>query len=106
MIAKLPFENLLIIPAGITSLARFVRWVGSEEFPEEGRIDFIDGQIEVDMSPEELINHNTPKTEIGGVLWRRRSPSSGGCFRIGRGLASARRGSRANRICVLSLSIA
>jgi Uma2 family endonuclease len=78
MIAKLPFENLLIIPAGITSLARFVRWVGSEEFPEEGRIDFIDGQIEVDMSPEELINHNTPKTEIGGVLWRRMKESQFG----------------------------
>jgi Uma2 family endonuclease len=36
----------------------------SDEFPERGRIDYVDGRIEVDMSPEDLFTHGTLKVEV------------------------------------------
>jgi Uma2 family endonuclease len=56
------------IPAGVESIAHFRQWARSDRFPESGRIDFVDGAIEVDMSPEDLFNHNFPKTELTAVL--------------------------------------
>src|SRR5436309_2438449 len=44
------------IPA-IHNLAEFRRWALSDDFPHRGRIDYIDGRIEVDMSPEDLFTH-------------------------------------------------
>ncbi|MHC4179080.1 MAG: Uma2 family endonuclease, partial [Planctomycetota bacterium] len=51
--------------------ADFRRWATSEDFPERGRIDYIAGRIDVDMSPEDLHTHGKLKTELVGVLWRR-----------------------------------
>lgn len=62
--ATVVFEERLEVPAGISSLADFRRWALSGEFPETGRIDFVDGRIEVDTSPEELFCHGTLKSEI------------------------------------------
>ena len=63
------------IPLNIGSLQDFRQWALSDEFPESGRIDFIGGRIEVDMSPEDLFVHGTLKTEIvfglGGLLKQR-----------------------------------
>lgn len=57
------------IPQGVSSSLRsFRRWALSPEFPQVCRIDFVAGQIEVDMSPEELFTHNSPKVEILRVL--------------------------------------
>jgi Uma2 family endonuclease len=56
------------IPAGITSLERFREWARSESFPERGRIDWIAGRLEVDMSPEDLFTHGTPKSAIAARL--------------------------------------
>jgi Uma2 family endonuclease len=66
--AAVVFEESLEIPDGIRTLADFRRWTYSHEFPERGRIDFIDGRIEIDMSPEDLFCHGTVKMEIGSVL--------------------------------------
>jgi Uma2 family endonuclease len=52
----------------IRDLAEFRRWALSDEFPERGRIDFIDGRIEVDMSPEDFFTHGTLKTEIAAEI--------------------------------------
>jgi Uma2 family endonuclease len=62
------FEERVEIPAGLRSLADFRRWALSEEFPQSGRIDFLAGKIEVDMSPEDVFFHGTVKTEIVGAL--------------------------------------
>jgi len=35
-------------------LQKFRAWAHSDEYPETGKIAYIDGEIEVDMSPEEL----------------------------------------------------
>ena len=54
----------LEIPRGIVNLARFREWTRSDEFPERGRIDWLQGRLEVDMSPEDLSTHDTPKSAI------------------------------------------
>ena len=50
------------------SLAEFRAWALSDGFPERGRIDYIGGRIEVDMSPENLFFHGSIKTEVVGEL--------------------------------------
>ncbi len=61
-------EQPFRIPAAARDLEGFRRWARSDRFPERGRIDFINGDLEVDMSPEELYTHGAAKTEIGAEL--------------------------------------
>jgi Uma2 family endonuclease len=56
------------IPRTASELAGFRDWACSDDFPENGRIDFLDGEIEVDMSPEELGTHGRVKAEVATVL--------------------------------------
>jgi Uma2 family endonuclease len=65
------FEEQIEIPLDIGSLADFRRWALSDRFPETGRIDFVAGRIEVDMSPEDLFCHGTLKVELVRVLGQR-----------------------------------
>ena len=65
------FEDQIEVPLTVRSLAEFRRWALSDEFPETGRIDFIDGRIEVEMSPEDLFCHGTLKGEIAAALRQR-----------------------------------
>lgn len=62
------FENSFEMPLSLHSLEDFRRWTCSRGFPQTGRIDYVDGRIEVEMSPEDLFTHGTPKSEIHGVL--------------------------------------
>ena len=70
MASAILIEDELEIPA-IQDLEEFRRWATAEDFPETGRIDFVAGRIEVDMSPEELHTHGKPKTELVIVLGER-----------------------------------
>lgn len=56
------------VPETARDLAGFREWACSNDFPERGRIDFLAGDLEVDMSPEELDTHGLVKTEIAAVL--------------------------------------
>lgn len=69
--ATVLFEERVEVPLGIRSLADFRRWALSDEFPEKGRIDFISGRIEVDLSPEDIYCHGLVKSELFGVLAER-----------------------------------
>jgi Uma2 family endonuclease len=69
MATSVVFEEQVEIPF-VASLAEFRAWATSDEFPERGRIDYIAGRIEVDMSPEDIFCHGTLKTEIVGTLGR------------------------------------
>jgi Uma2 family endonuclease len=62
------FEDQLSIPADVHDLERFRAWCHSPAFPERGRIDFVAGDIEVDMSPEDLYTHGATKTAISAAL--------------------------------------
>jgi len=66
--ASVIFEEQLELPLTIRSYADFRKWAVSEDFPEVGRIDFVGGNIEVDMSPEEMYSHNAVRIEISRVL--------------------------------------
>ena len=68
MAATVRFEEQIEIPLDIHSLADFRRWATSDKFPEPGRIDFLSGSIEVEISPEDLFCHGTLKTEIVSTL--------------------------------------
>ena len=56
------------IPADAYTFEGFLRWLGSGEFPESGRIDFLAGEIEAEMSPEDLQTHGVVKVEVGAEL--------------------------------------
>lgn len=58
------------IPLNIQSLSDFRQWAMSPSFPGRGRIDYLAGRIEVDMSPEDFFCHGTLKTELIAVLGR------------------------------------
>ncbi len=62
-------EESVHIPRQATrGLAGFRAWAVSSCFPEHGRIDFLAGDLEVDMSPEDLHTHGVVKTEISTIL--------------------------------------
>jgi Uma2 family endonuclease len=63
-----PFDETLHIPRQARDLAGFRAWAISPCFPERGRIDFLAGDLEVDMSPEELHTHGLSKAEIAAAL--------------------------------------
>jgi Uma2 family endonuclease len=83
------FEGRIEVPPAVHSLADFRRWAASEEFPETGRIDFIEGKIEVDMAPEDLFCHGSVKTEIARGLSNRVKDLRLGHLFIDRGRVSA-----------------
>jgi len=56
------------ILSDLHALEEFRRWSHSEQFPERGRIDYLQGDIEVDMSPEDLYTHGTVKVAIASRL--------------------------------------
>lgn len=64
-------EEQLEIPLEIGTLSEFREWTLSPEFPEKGRIDYIDGTIEVDMSPENVFFHGTIKVEFAAEILSR-----------------------------------
>ncbi len=67
MASSVIFEERVEIPC-LRSLAEFRTWALSDDFPERGRIDYIAGRIEVDMSPENVFFHGSVKTEVVWAL--------------------------------------
>jgi Uma2 family endonuclease len=61
-------DGTVDIPDTAWTLEGFRAWALSKDFPERGRIEYLAGSIEVDMSPEELRTHVLVKTEIGVTL--------------------------------------
>jgi Uma2 family endonuclease len=71
MANTLVIEEQIEIPMSLSSLAFFRAWATSSGFPERGRIDYIGGRIEVDMSPEDLFCHGALKVDLIRVLSQR-----------------------------------
>jgi Uma2 family endonuclease len=70
------YDDAVHIPDGISDLAAFRRWFHSDHFPESGQIGYLDGQVRVDMSKEQIFTHNQVKHEfnlvLGGLVKTRR----------------------------------
>ena len=64
----IPPGDAVRIPAGVHILDEFRRWSQGREFPERGRIDYLQGDVEVNMSAEDLFTHGTPKAAIAARL--------------------------------------
>jgi Uma2 family endonuclease len=62
------FEENLRIPEDAFTYDGFQRWADSRMFPENGRIDYLAGDIDVDMSPEDLYTHGVVKTAMASKL--------------------------------------
>jgi Uma2 family endonuclease len=62
--AALIIEGRIRIPADVYTLDKFRAWAHSDEFPETGKVSYIAGEIEVDMSPEEIGSHLRLKTDL------------------------------------------
>lgn len=63
-------ESEVQIPATAFTLEGFRAWAHSDEFPERGKISYVQGEVSVDMSPEEIQSHNFAKADLFGWLWR------------------------------------
>lgn len=68
MATAIIFEDSLTVPA-CEGLGEFRKWTRSDDFPDRGRIDWIEGRIEIDMSPENLFTHGTLKTEMAAKIY-------------------------------------
>ena len=62
------FDEEVRVPEWVVDLQSFRRWADTDEFPEEGRIDYLKGEVWIDMSKEQLFSHNQCKTEFTVVL--------------------------------------
>ena len=67
MATSVIIEEQVEIPGDIRTLADFRRWALSDEFPEQGRIDYLGRRIEVDMSPESIFSHG----KLKGMIYAR-----------------------------------
>ena len=56
------------IPREAWTHAGFRAWVISAEFPDELKASWVKGEVIIDMSPEAIDTHNSPKTEVTSVL--------------------------------------
>jgi Uma2 family endonuclease len=65
-------QEELRVPEWVVDLESFRRWYHSNDFPEEGRIDYIQGAVWVDMSMEQVFSHNQAKQAfnlgLGGLV--------------------------------------
>jgi Uma2 family endonuclease len=62
-------EDQARIPGWVSDLDSFRRWTRSDEYPEHGLFAYLQGDIWVDMSMEELLTHNRVKTAYTAALF-------------------------------------
>lgn len=65
-------DGKVVVPAWVTDLDSYRRWAYSPDYPSSGWVSFLNGEIWVDATMEELITHNRVKTAytfaVVGVL--------------------------------------
>lgn len=86
-------EERVRVPGEAHELEAFRVWALSPEFPEEGRIDFLAGDVEVEMSPEDLHTHGRVKVAIASFLERAISHADLGEVFVDRSRVSSLEGS-------------
>jgi len=59
-----PDGERISVPFSICDLTSFCEWAESDDFPESGRIWWLEGDVWVDVSMEQLFTHNLLKTKI------------------------------------------
>ncbi len=59
------------VPAWVTDIDSFRRWTDTDDFPREGRIWWLRGEVWADMSKEQIFTHLAVKNEMYLVTLRR-----------------------------------
>jgi Uma2 family endonuclease len=62
------FQENVRIPASVVDLDSFREWAKSDQFPDRGRYSFFNGELWVDLMPEQLFAHNDVKMEYSEVI--------------------------------------
>src|SRR5712691_3953255 len=62
------FHGNIRVPDDIDDLDSFCRWVCSDKPSKWGRYSFLNGEVWVDMSPEQFFTHNQVKATYAVVL--------------------------------------
>jgi Uma2 family endonuclease len=68
------------VPGWVKDVESFRRWAESDEFPENGRVCFLNGEVWVDMSGEQIFSRVLVKTEFTAVLGRLAKQTQLGLF--------------------------
>ncbi len=71
-------DEQIVVPPSAHILQGFRDWVLSDAVPEKLKIHFIDGEIIIDMSGEELETHGKVKGEMNSVLTHLNKKTKGG----------------------------
>jgi Uma2 family endonuclease len=66
---KFEMEHI-VIPVWVKDLVSFRRWTNSDDFPEYGRICYLAGEVDIDLSRQDLFTHVAVKGEIAAVIGR------------------------------------
>jgi Uma2 family endonuclease len=61
-------DGRISVPGWIVDINSFRRWIDGDDFPKEGRIWWLCGEVWADMSKEQIFTHNLVKTEYIAVL--------------------------------------
>lgn len=61
-------QETMRIPDSVVDLDSFREWAKSDEFPERGRYSYLNGELWVDLMPEQLYTHNRVKVEFAYVI--------------------------------------
>jgi Uma2 family endonuclease len=56
------------VPGWVTDLESFRRWTDQDDFPEQGRIWWLNGEVWIDMSREQIFTHVRVKTKLTMTL--------------------------------------
>jgi Uma2 family endonuclease len=70
MVTVLNEEDQVSVPDWVSDLEAFRRWTEADDFPEKGNIGFLNGEVWVDMSKEQVFTHVLVKTCYTSVLYR------------------------------------
>src|SRR4051812_43063427 len=68
MVTMVVESDQVSVPLAVNDLASFRSWAHSDDFPEQGRICFLEGEVWIDMSREQLFTHVILKGEFSRVL--------------------------------------
>src|ERR1700694_5160737 len=61
-------DGAVRLPTTVCTFDGFRAWAMSEQFPERGRFSFMNREVFIDMTPEDLETHNPVKTEVTRVV--------------------------------------
>lgn len=73
-------NRVVSIPTWVVDLESFRRWANADDFPEDGRAWYLQGEVWIDMSKQQIFTHVLVKTEFTIVLGNLVKTASLGLF--------------------------